>query len=470
MEGTRLNILQYARDWSRDLNKTQIFCLSDVAGSGKSTIAKHLAEEWRKEGRLAGSFFFSRGTEYTRTFKYFFSTIAQQGISRLGPAVQTAVADGIRKLRNPISSTLVEQHANIFMKPLGMLQVELPMVLVVDALDECEPESCRHLLEVLLENLRATQRLKLFLTSRPETRIMEQLRTYHLDEASLRADNAFNLRDVEIYMREKFQKTSLQEEQVAQLIERADGLFIWARTVCGLLHNLRGNKNHFIDRVLSKGVRQMDSIYRIALEQAIGENQAEEGFEAYMNVLKLLVAAYEPLSPNAIDRLLNSTDSLQIIRDLGSVLDCEGEDSIVRFLHPTFRDFLLDSPDANLYHIHMDEAHHLLGSSCLSIMLDDLHHDLCELYQQNPTKFKPEDLNSICLEYTSPALRYSCRFWGNHIVLDDQSLFQQYKSSIIESFFSSKLLDWIYMVGMQQSIGAATRILRGLISDNAVGY
>jgi hypothetical protein len=470
MEGTRLNVLQYAREWSQDPNKPQIFCLSDVAGSGKSTIAKHLTEEWRIDNRLAGSFFFSRGTEQTRTSKYFFSTIAQHGISNLSPAIQSAVADGIRKLRNPVSSTLVEQHTNMFMKPLGMLQVGLPTVLVVDALDECEPESCRHLLQILLENLRFTQNLKLFLTSRPETRIMEQLRTYKPDEASLRADQVSNLRDVEIYMREKLQKASLQEEQVAQLIERADGLFIWARTVCEMLRKLRGNKNPFIDRVLSKGVRQMDSIYRIALEQAIGESQAEESVEAYMNVLKLLVAAHEPLSPNTIDRFLNTSDSLQIIRDLGSVLDCGDGDTTVRFLHPTFRDFLLDSPNANQYHIHMDDAHHLLGSSCLSVMLDDLRHDLCKLYQQDSTKFKSEDLNSICLEYTSPALRYSCSFWGNHIVPNKQSLFRHYRSSIIESFFSSKLLDWIYMIGMQQSIETATRILRGFISDNAVSY
>jgi hypothetical protein len=365
MEGTRLNVLSEAREWAADNTAPQIFWLNGVAGSGKSTVAKHLVEGWKSEDRLAGCFFFSRDSEETRTPKLFFTTIAQQGLSRLGSAARTTVALGISKLINPVSATLEDQCSSIFEAPLQAIQ--LNTVLVIDALDECDLKACRQLLEVLLPRLSNLPQLKVFLTSRPEFHIHEALREHNLQLLSLRIDGLENQQDVEFYMRHSLQTFPISEEQVGKLVERASGLFIFAATVCQLLQHLRGNRDDFIDRILTESLRQMDSLYRNALEQAFHSSR-EEDVEPCMNVLKLMVVAVKPLSPRTIDRLFRTSNSMDIVSDLRSVLECSTLDEPARFLHPTFREFLLDPQISGRFYVDIKSAHFLLGKCCLLVM------------------------------------------------------------------------------------------------------
>ena len=54
----------------------QIFCLRDVAGSGKSTDAKEVVKKCVDDGWLVGRFFFSRGTTETMSMREFYSTVS----------------------------------------------------------------------------------------------------------------------------------------------------------------------------------------------------------------------------------------------------------------------------------------------------------------------------------------------------------------------------------------------------------
>jgi hypothetical protein len=467
MKGTRQPILEEIEKWRLDPQSPRVLWLADVAGAGKSTVAKEMAERWMSNGNLAGRFFFSRDAEETRTPKLFFTTVAQQGLAHLGANVRTAVAVGIRKLINPVAATLESQCMTIFVTPLRETQISV--VLVLDALDECEPETCKQLLCTLLPQLPNLPHLRLFMTSRPETHIREVLADINYQNLSLRSDEVSNSKDVEFFMEKRLTKLSLSQVQVEQVIERAGGLFIWAKTVCDLLDGLRGDRNSFIDRILSSNLRQMDSIYLIALDQAIGTDNEEENMVAYMDVLRIIVAAYEPVSPNTIDKLLNSSESMAIVNDLRSVLECGGEDALVRFLHPTFREFLLNPNHGGRYFVDLDVAHKVTVRGCLSTMDKELEYNICKLHYDmrehggwEPV-FEPQKLSEACLQHTSSALQYSCGFWANHIILQTDPI----PSSLIfliECFFKAKLLDWIYMVAVQGFIDSAVKVLRKLAS------
>jgi hypothetical protein len=467
MKGTRQLILEEIEKWRLDPDSPQILWLADVAGAGKSTVAKEMSEKWRFSGCLAGCFFFSRDAEETRTPRLFFTTIAQQGLVRLGQDVRAAVATGIRKLIDPIAATLEEQCSNIFVEPIKATKA--PIILVLDALDECEPRTCKQLLRVLLPKLPSLSHLKLFMTSRPETHIQEELADVIYRNLSIRSDEVSNSKDVEYFMRQRLSKASLSHDQVEQIIDRAGGLFIWAKTVCHLLDNFRGNRNLFVDRILSGRLRQMDHIYRIALDQAIGTDKEEEKMVVHMNVLGIIVAACEPVSPNTIDKLLNSTESMAIINGLRSVLECGGEGALVRLLHPTFRQFLLNPNDGGRYFVDMNMAHKVIVGGCLSTMNKELEYNICKLhydmqeYYKREFRFKPQELSELCLQHTSSALRYSCSFWANHIILHTDPIPSSLIFSI-ECFFKAKLLDWIYMVAVQGSIDSAVKALRKLAS------
>jgi WD40 repeat protein len=465
MQGTRQSILEEVEKWRLDPMNPRILWLADVTGSGKSTLAKEMAERWKEQGCLAGRFFFSRDAEETRNPKFLFTTIAQQGLAHLGPDVRAAVASGISKLIDPVSATLEEQCTNIFVIPLKRVQVSV--ILVLDALDECDQQACQQLLRTVLPHLSDLPHLKLFMTSRPENHIRGQLSSFIYRELSFRSDKLANSKDVEFYMTHRLDDSWLTDIQTKKLIEQAGGLFIWARTVCDLVKNFRGDRLSFIARVLSQKVQEMDNIYRVALEQIIGTNKAKETVEAYMKVLSIIVAAYEPVTPYTIDKLLKISDSMEIVKDLRSVFECSGPDDVIRFLHPTFREFLLTENSYGYYQVDIDATHKLMASGCLHFMQEELKYDTCTLFGCKDRSFKPEELDDKCLQNTSVELRYSCNFWGHHLILRKNSI-PSSLTSIVENFFKYKLLDWIYMVAVQGSIDKAITMLRNLIAVDSV--
>ncbi|CAG8661825.1 13222_t:CDS:2, partial [Acaulospora colombiana] len=435
MEGTRLGILREINEWKHADTTPQVLWLNDVAGVGKSTVAKQLAEEWKKQGGFAGHFFFSRDMEDTRTEERFFSTIAQQGVSRLSSIAQTAVAKGIQKLFDPASATLEDQCLSIFTEPL--VAFGSPTVLVLDAVDECEPRGCQRLLSILLRQLPLLPHLKLFVTSRRESHIEELFQDHNPHRLSLRANQTSNLQDVELYMKNMLENVGLKKEQIRSLVERAGGLFIWASTVCGLLRNFRGNRDHFISRILSQSISQMDHIYEIALDQAIGSDQAEESLDSYMKVLKLIVVAYTPITPNTLNRLLYITDSMETVRSLGSVLDCNGPDQEIRFLHPTFREFLLSRTGNYRFHVDISDAHYLMGMKCLTAMNEG--------FRDFVHRIRVEEPQQISIELA--ALPYSSAYWISHVIQTAKGdLLDGEMVSKIDEFFSSRLLDWLFVV------------------------
>ncbi|PVG04814.1 hypothetical protein CPB86DRAFT_746923 [Serendipita vermifera] len=377
LKGTRVPILEQARSWLMNENGLQIFWLADVAGSGKSTVANHLAREWKRQGQLAGRFFFSRAAEQTRTTTHFFSTIAQQGLSHLGPKVRSAISDGIRDMSNPVAAPLEDQCRVLFVGPLMTLSSRL--VLILDALDECEPSMLTRMLRVLLPQLANLPHLRLFLTSRPDNHIIESLQDSQVDRTSLRADIESNRKDIWKFIGEKLKSISIPQPKIVQLVTRSEGLFIWASTVCKLLLKYRGDRDQFLEQVLVQGPQQMDSLYQVALHQALPDSPVADNFDAYKRVLGVIVVVFEPLSPNTIDKLLNIRNTFKIVGDLQSVLDCRRPEDPVRFLHPTFREFLLRPFEQNPYRVDKKESHLSLAHVCLGIMGADLRWDICNL-------------------------------------------------------------------------------------------
>ncbi|PVG04817.1 hypothetical protein CPB86DRAFT_721309, partial [Serendipita vermifera] len=377
LKGTRIPILEEARSWFKSEIGPQIFWLTDVAGSGKSTVANHLAREWKMQNQLAGRFFFSRAAEQTRTTMYFFSTLAQQGLSQLGPKVRSVVSDGIRYLSNPVAAPLEDQCRLLFVEPMAALP--LPIVLVLDGLDECEPSALTRLFRVLLPQLGNLPHLRLLLTSRPDNYIRESLQNIQVYRASLRRNVESNRMDIWKFIVEKLESISIPQAKIDQLVDRSDGLFIWASTVCKLLLIYRGDRYQFLEEVLVRGPKQMDTLYQVALQQALPDRSVCENLKAYKQVLSVIVVAFEPLSPNTINNLLQIQNAFEIVGDLQSVLDCHHPEDPVRFLHPTFREFLLQSPEHNPYCIDEKMSHLSLAHACLGLMGDNLHWDICDL-------------------------------------------------------------------------------------------
>ena len=61
LKGTRVDLLQQIRTWARRVDPPNIFVLTGGAGTGKSTVARTIAEEFKSSKSLGCYIFFERG-------------------------------------------------------------------------------------------------------------------------------------------------------------------------------------------------------------------------------------------------------------------------------------------------------------------------------------------------------------------------------------------------------------------------
>lgn len=158
--------------WAEDPNSPCMYWLNGLAGTGKSTISRTVARVFAGKQRLGASFFFSKGQGDLSNARKFMTTLAFQlahALPVLMPKICAAVAE------HPDIGTLglQEQWKNLVLKPL-LEATELPnesICIVIDALDECENDNDIKLILHLLSEAKSAIRLRVFITSRPETPI-----------------------------------------------------------------------------------------------------------------------------------------------------------------------------------------------------------------------------------------------------------------------------------------------------------
>jgi hypothetical protein len=80
---TRIDLRNQIKEWAVDPLGKGMFWLCGVAGTGKSTIARTVAQYFADEGALAASFFFKRGGGDRGNTSRFFTTIVGQMIVKL---------------------------------------------------------------------------------------------------------------------------------------------------------------------------------------------------------------------------------------------------------------------------------------------------------------------------------------------------------------------------------------------------
>ncbi|KIK41854.1 hypothetical protein CY34DRAFT_84698, partial [Suillus luteus UH-Slu-Lm8-n1] len=191
LEGTRVDLLQFIHGLLDKREKSQIIWLHGTAGVGKSAVAFTVAERMKGlkvrddtkiETRLAGTFFFSRKHTKRSTTGHFFATLAYQLASNF-PSARNHVNEAIHETSAVLDSSksLRDQMEALFRRPLRHLQSRLcecaPPVFVIDALDECKPETVTDLISFLGEALRDPDLpvFHILLTSRLEAHIRQAI-------------------------------------------------------------------------------------------------------------------------------------------------------------------------------------------------------------------------------------------------------------------------------------------------------
>ena len=108
-EGTRSAVLREIYSWYEGSDgQTQIYVLEGLAGIGKSTVARTVAEEAYERIWLGVSFFFSRREDDRKSAKLFFGTVAFQ-LSQYSEEVSVHVGEALERKPDASGKQLQDQ-------------------------------------------------------------------------------------------------------------------------------------------------------------------------------------------------------------------------------------------------------------------------------------------------------------------------------------------------------------------------
>ncbi|KAH8595410.1 WD40-repeat-containing domain protein [Bisporella sp. PMI_857] len=490
LKNTRDDVLKEIYTWAERADDCFIYWLSGLAGTGKSTIARTVARSRFDKGNLGASFFFSRGGGDTGHAGKFVTTIAVQLASNV-PPLQQHIRNVFAERTEITSQSLRDQWQQLVLLPLSKLKDRKwkCIVLVVDALDECDDErNILIILQLLAEaRLTKTVRLRILLTSRPGNRIRhgfsQMLSSQHKDLELHHISPRVIDHDITIYLEHELQIIRQEydlhgdwpgQESIRSLVQRAAGLFIWAATACRFIHEGGEFAERRLSNILQSGSsvvapeRHLNTIYFTVLQNAsshtFNDDEKEEYLTRLRKVIGYIILLLSPLSVNSISKLLGVSNRQvnQTLHRLHAILDIpENATRPLRLYHPSFRDFLLDRERCNdpNFWINEKEAQQSLAISCIQLMSTSLKQDICELGSPG---FLVSDINDGQVnKYLPLELQYACLYWIQHL---QKSYTQLDDHGTVHQFLQSHFLHWIEALSWIQKIPEALRMISTLES------
>ncbi|KAG8704998.1 hypothetical protein FRC08_001906 [Ceratobasidium sp. 394] len=452
---TRVQVLEQLRDWAYDGESEKIYWMNGMAGTGKTTIAYSLCERLERTQQLAASFFCSRQLPECRDVDRIVPTISYQ-LARFSRPFRYAVSAVLEKNPDVHNQLLPDQFTRLILEPLNRIKDTLPtdLIIVIDALDECDGDGGDEILDVLLSSVQELP-VKFFVASRPEAKILDrmgnrdgrhtELRLHELAHSSVQED-------IRGYLTTKFKSSpmSVSADKLGTLIERSGVLFIYAATVIryiGRDNFARGAKR--LEEVLSvssgsssgsdKGI---DALYTAILKAAFDDPDLPESDRAEMKlILGTIIYAQEPLSLEVIADLLglDGGESVQAaLRPLRSVLHVSDTTHIVATLHESFPEYLGNEGRSNRFYCDTKEQNARLARLCFDrINTSSPPFNICNLESSYVFDKDVPDLVNRVKKAISEGLFYACRYWDAHLRLAEEA---QDIADTLFDFLSNRLL------------------------------
>lgn len=382
LPGTRITLLSEVLPWVEriDHGAPTIYWLNGMAGTGKSTIAYTVAKMADDAGLLGATFFFSKHGDATLSDPTLvFTTIAYQ-LAEFDSSQEfkRCMVEALNKKENRSLTSATApglQFSKLIEEPLRQSRCvhDRVVLVVLDALDECEIRGAEEILRSLVE-VASTKpfpfHLKFFITSRPEAHITSILRPsqalttvlLHNIEASIVGA------DIRLYLQHKLAEIwrklgterGLPEDWVSQTeleaLTRLSGkLFVFAATSIRVIGDQyecdpRGQLEVILQYCHSSTVpsfEDLDRLYAEILKRSVPStwslgNTPARFFTRFRDVVSMVILLQEPLPMTAMDRLANRAggDVRAALRHLHSVIFTPSYDGSPQTHHPSFPDFV----------------------------------------------------------------------------------------------------------------------------------
>ncbi|KAF4455182.1 vegetative incompatibility het-e-1 [Fusarium albosuccineum] len=495
-EDTRTEVRAMIREWVDDTNAETLLWLHAPAGTGKSTLARTLVNDFEHEKRLAAGYFFKRGDDVRNDTARVFTTIATQLIKTvplyehlLRQSLDPSEVGGIE------TRSLERQFSTLIYNPLAQLYHygggKTPMAIIIDALDECSRQSDIDRILELFASLKYLDPLRLcvLFSSRRTPPLLvafggiaetdARCRVLALHEQFLEATKkelgvvlGNGLGKIKKRRRIK-QEPWPNAGQFAFVLQQAttpSPLFIYISTL--LLHISNGNTvqrfNNWI-RGCQENVSQLDQIYMPIITAIFKGEEGNEGTELLnddertelRHVLGTRVLLEMPLPAKALHSLLGMhEDSIQLwLGALHAVVHVPDNDrSPVELIHKSFADFLLseEKKRTDSFRIDPSEIHGMLAERCMSRLDEGLRKNLCNV----PLAIHADEVCKDTITASLPVdLQYACVYWAYHLAQSKRTLVEV----MVNSLLKKHLLHWIEALSLLGKMPEGEAVIRQLL-------
>ncbi|KAK5997598.1 Vegetative incompatibility protein HET-E-1 [Cladobotryum mycophilum] len=319
-----------------------------------------------------------------------------------------------------------------------------PIILIVDAIDECGTDLDQFLRLVV----KTSSRVKWLLSSRNREDI----------ERRLLSDESVNPLSLEL---------KANAEEVSQAVKRyidyciprikANGTFLWVALVINQLQNaLEWEVLELLDGI----PEGLESLYKRMMSQI--ERQTDERRNLCLKLLSIITTAYRPLHLAELSAIWQTEPEnprgdgyLHTIAKLcGSFLTLK--EGVLYFIHQSAKDFIIKKGP----HAGVVSRHHFMFKASLGVMSKTLCRDICSL------KSLAIHIQDIDESLWSPlvSIRYQCTYWIDHLTCaSEHEIFSDLQDNCtVFLFLTEKYLYWLEALSLLRSIDQGIIMLHKL--------
>jgi Tol biopolymer transport system component/cytidylate kinase len=491
LQGTRVKLLGEIRTWIDCQSSERIYWLNGLAGTGKSTIAASVCDDLHRQHQLCISFFISRKAPDLRSAQKAIHTIAYQLAVSGSPQSRQAICRALQERLDLMTKSLQEQVSTLITEPLRHMP---PLVLVIDALDECETVGLGRkgsdLLSVLADSVCSLAHVKLFVTSRNE----DGLRKAFANVVQRNAAQAVQLHEIEksivredirVYLAHSFAKIMQDrsddfprverwpsESDLTELLRRAAVLFVYAVTVINFVSYEMTDPTKQLSLVMDvnadstgRPFKLLDELYTQVLAN-VPPSEApldDTVLSQLRSILGALVFLMKPLRVDGIVGLTGRTlaEVNPLVRRLAAVVLGGGQEPVSLF-HPSFLDFITSNERCHDRRFLLQPSihHQELACGCLRAMNDavtGLRYNICGLADPFTAKKDVADLDQR-LQRVSEAVRYASVYWAAHLSCVEDEAGDALERELV-TFCEKHLFHWIELLSLLDQLSALKEYL-----------
>ena len=483
MDGTRQSFLDQITDWVTNISgRTNVlqrngYWIHGSPGIGKTSVAHSICAKLHERNHLAGAFFCRRDDPNLSEPVNILPTFIYK-LAIIFPPFRTIVAKHLRDDPNLTPESMKGSFFLHFIRSLPNYP-DHTLAFVIDALDECGNGRSRPgLLKVLTDAAVQAPWLKIIITSRTEFDIQHFFDT--LTQSSyLSYDLATDIdanADLRTFARSQFGLVASDwhlptwwpaESDFNRAISRANGLFIFIKTLILVLERCEDPKKSLKAALQDSAATGLESLYE--LYSGVFKAQIVHYSPEFQRMIGVVVttAPYRALCDDTVAELAEVEPYLvkRWVDALSSLLyRDEAANGGIRVRHLSIYDFFVsDSCDCQ---VNVRYADAQLGIACLKTMNTQLRFNICRLEDSRLPNADIKDLPSRVKENVSDPLQYSCLHWSDHLCFppdnsDQRVLALGNLKKFLEGLYPVFWVEVLSVIGMVP-IGAPS--LRKLIS------